>query len=78
MRFIQTQLFYKLSFSGLPWASRVKNPPSSSGITGLISGRGTEIPHARGQLTPRAAVIPESMSATREAHMLQLRPDATK
>ena len=30
----------------------VENPPSSGGDTGLISGWGTNIPHATGQLSP--------------------------
>ena len=30
----------------------VENPPSSGGDTGLISGWGTNIPHAMGQLSP--------------------------
>ena len=32
----------------------VKNPPSSVGDTGSIPGRGIKIPHATGQLSPRA------------------------
>ena len=33
----------------------VKNPPSNAGDTGSIPGGGTKIPHAVGQLSPRAA-----------------------
>ena len=33
----------------------VKNPPSSAGDAGSIPGRETKIPHAAGQLSPRAA-----------------------
>ena len=33
----------------------VKNPPSNAGDVGSIPGRGTKIPHATGQLSPRAA-----------------------
>ena len=33
----------------------VGNPPSNAGDAGLIHGRGTKIPHATGQLSPRAA-----------------------
>ena len=33
----------------------VKNPPSNAGNVGSISGQGTKIPHAAGQLTPRTA-----------------------
>ena len=32
----------------------VKSPPSSAGDTSSIPGRGTKIPHAVGQLGPRA------------------------
>ena len=38
----------------------VKNPPSNAGDVGLISGQGTKIPHAVGQLDPS--------TATRETH----------
>ena len=37
-----------------PGGPVVKNPPSNAGDVGLISGRGTKIPHAAGQLSPRA------------------------
>ena len=33
----------------------VKNPPSNAGDAGSNPGRGTQIPHAMGQLSPRAA-----------------------
>ena len=32
----------------------LKNLPSNAGEAGLISGQGTKIPHATGQLSPRA------------------------
>ena len=32
----------------------VKNPPYNAGEAGLIPGRGTKIPHAARQLSPRA------------------------
>ena len=38
-----------------PGNAVVKNPPSSAGQMGLISGPETEIPHAWGQLSPCAA-----------------------
>ena len=37
-----------------PGGPVVKNPPSNAADTGSISGRGTKIPHAMGQLSPRA------------------------
>ena len=33
----------------------VKNLPSNAGDVGSIPGQGTKIPHATGQLRPRAA-----------------------
>ena len=37
-----------------PGGPVVKNPPSNAGDTGSISGQGTKIPHAVGQLSLRA------------------------
>ena len=37
-----------------PGGPVVKNPPSHAGDAGLIPGWGTKIPHAVGQLSPRA------------------------
>ena len=36
-----------------PGGSVVKNPPSNAGDAGSVPGRGTKIPHAAGQLSPR-------------------------
>ena len=51
----------------------VKNPPSNAGDAGLILGRGTEIPHATGQLSQRAATIQtiEAVSAAACAPQLE-------
>ena len=38
-----------------PGGPVVKNPPSNAGDAGSIPGQGTKIPHAAGQLGPRAA-----------------------
>ena len=35
----------------------VKNPPYNAGDMGSIPGEGTKIPHAAGQLSPRATTI---------------------
>ena len=35
----------------------VENPPSNAGESGSIPGRGTKIPHAARQLSPRATTI---------------------
>ena len=40
-----------------PGGPGVKNLPSNAGDVGLIPGRGTEIPHAVGQLSPCATTI---------------------
>ena len=44
----------------------VKNPPSNAGDMGSISGGGTKIPHALGQLSPCATI------RKKEAHTPQL------
>ena len=63
----------------------VKNPPSNAGDAGSIPGQGTKIPHAAGQLSPRAATaepehlnLREARTPQQRAHVLQLRPDADK
>ena len=38
----------------LPGGPVVKNPPYNAGHAGSMSGQGTKIPHAVGQLSPRA------------------------
>ena len=62
----------------------VKNPPSSAEDVGLIPGRGTKVPLAVEQLSPRATAR-ESMHCNRkiphdETKILTaaLRPDATE
>ena len=37
-----------------PGGPVVKNPPANAGHAGSIPGRGTKIPHAKGQLSLRA------------------------
>ena len=37
-----------------PGGPVVKNPPSNAGDAGSIPGRATKLPHAEGQLSPRA------------------------
>ena len=39
----------------LPGGRVVKNPPTDAGDVGSIPAPGTKIPHAVGQLSPRAA-----------------------
>ena len=40
----------------------VKNLPSNAGDTGSIPGRGTKIPHAMGQLSPRVTTAKPARS----------------
>ena len=46
-----------------PGGPVVKNPPSNAGDSGLIPGRGTKIPHAAGQLSPRTPQLERSPHA---------------
>ena len=50
--FTTMQSVEKGQIQDFPGNAVVKNPPSSAGHTGLISGPETEIPHAWGQLSP--------------------------
>ena len=58
----------KITFRGFPGGPVVKNPPSNAGDAGLIPGRGTKIPHASGQLSPRS---PTTEPMHPGAHTLQ-------
>ena len=53
----------------------VKNPLSNAGDAGLIPGRGTKIPHGKGQLSPQATTSEPVCSG---AHVLQHGPDTAK
>ena len=44
-----------MNWRDFPGGPGVKNPPSNAGDAGSIPGRGTKIPHAVEQLSPRAA-----------------------
>ena len=44
----------ELPYGDLPGGPVVKNLPYNAGDVGLIPGQGTKIPHAAGQLSPRA------------------------
>ena len=48
-------IFKTRNHRGLPRWSRVKNPPSSAGDTGLIPSQGTKSSHAARQPSPYAA-----------------------
>ena len=48
----------------------VKNPPFNAGDTGLIPGRGTKIPHAAEQISPRATTT-ELVHLNERAHVPQ-------
>ena len=45
----------------------VENPPSNAGDAGSIPGQGTKIPHAAGQLNPRA--VTELACLSERAHV---------
>ena len=47
---------YKERLEGFPGGAVVENLPANAGYTGSIPGQGTRIPHATGQLSPRATI----------------------
>ena len=57
---------HKNNFRDFPGGPGAKNLPSNAGDAGSVPGRGTKIPHALGQLIPRAA------TARSGAHVPQL------
>ena len=56
----------------------VKNPPSNAGDMGSIPGWGARIPHAAGQLSPRAATIEPTCSGAHEPQLERSPRAATK
>ena len=46
--------FFFSSNRDVPGGPTVKNPPCSSGDSGSVPGRGTKVPYAKEQLSPRA------------------------
>ena len=50
----------------------VEDLPSNAGDMGSISGGGTKIPHAAGQLSPCATITEPTPLKEREAHAPQL------
>ena len=63
--------FKKYLLRDFPGGPVVKNLPSNAGDEGLISGWGTKIPHAAGQLSPRATTTELTHLNETEAHALQ-------
>ena len=61
----------------LPGGPVVRNTPSNAGDAGSNPGWGTNIPHAVGQLSPRATTT-EPTHRNERSHMLQLRPNTAK
>ena len=47
--------YFTISSQDFPGGPVVENPSYNAGDTGLTPGQGTKIPHAEGQLSPRAA-----------------------
>ena len=62
-------------FPGGPVAGSL---PSCAGDAGSIPGRGTRIPHAAGQLGPRATTREKHTRHNERSRMPQLGPDANK
>ena len=54
-----------------PGGSVVKNPPSNTGVVGLIPGWGIKIPHAAGQLSPCVAVTEPTCRSKRSLSIPQ-------
>ena len=83
-------LIKTLPGGNFPGGPVVKKPPSNAGDAGLITGRGTKIPHAAGQLNPHATTtkpvhsgahapqLERSLRAQRRAQLPQLRPNIVK
>ena len=79
-----------MGLGDFPGGPVVKNPPSSVGDGSSIPGRGTKIPHATGQLSPRTATtepvssrahapqLESPHTATARSRVPQLRPDTAK
>ena len=61
----------------LPGGPVVKNPPSSAGDVGQISGPKTKIPHAAGKLSLRSTTT-EPAHCNKRSHVLHLRPNTAK
>ena len=61
-------LFYSALSRDFPGGPAVKNLPASAGYTGVTPGPGSKIPHAVGQLSPRATT---TEPAHPRAHALQ-------
>ena len=59
-----------------PGGPVVKNPPCNAGDVGSITGWGTKIPHAAGQLSPRTTTTEPSHSGA-HAPQLEKSPCAT-
>ena len=67
-------LFYKVGVMKVvcrdfPGGAVVKNPPANAEDTGSIPGRGTKIPHAAGQLSPRATTTEPVCSGAHEPQL---------
>ena len=68
--------YFIITLQGLPGGPVVKNPPSNAGDAGSIAAWGTKIPHATGQLSPRATTT-EPMRSRAHVPQLEKSPSAT-
>ena len=66
--FLVRNLFLKWWSRDFPGGPVVKNPPSCAGDAGSIAGQGTKMPHASGQLSPRASLLESPQSASKIWH----------
>ena len=63
---------FKTYHRDFPGGPVVKNPPSNAGDVGSISGQGTKIPHAAGQLNLRVTTTePAHLKQRAQCHKLQ-------
>ena len=64
------------TFRDFPGGLVIKNPPSNAGHRGSIPGWGTKIPHAAGQLSPRATTTEPTCPKLQSPHVPNYRAHA--
>ena len=69
---------YQQGWGDFPGSPVVKNLPSNTGDSGSIPGRGTKIPHAAGQLRPRATTTESECSGALAPQLERILCTATK
>ena len=71
-------LYRKPRCRDFPGGPVVKNPPSTAGDVGSISDRGTNVPRALWQLSPRTMTREKPSRWNERSHVPQQRPDTAK